>query len=158
MGSSVDRETTRPFLWNSSRGFLAYSKNKLLLLRGDMAMGIWARKYRYWSTGLWNRSREDNITCQTNELTFVTLVNKLCSFQKLHFVSETTDQPSWGWARVRCYQLSWRKPADGWWHRPPHSEAWTRTCSCPFAWKTDGKHVLLYGKAIPVMQQDRKNV
>lgn len=53
MGSSVDRETIRPFLWNSSRGFLAYSRNKLLLLRGDMAMGIWVRKYRYCSTGLW---------------------------------------------------------------------------------------------------------
>lgn len=90
----------------------------------------------------------------SNRWTNICNTNKLC-FQKLHFGSETTDQPSLGWARVRCYQLSWRKPADGWWHRPPRSEAWTRMCSCLFAWKKD---VLLYGKAIPVMQQDRNNV
>lgn len=44
MGSSVDRDTIRPFWWKSSSGFLAYSRKRLLLLSGDMAMGIWARK------------------------------------------------------------------------------------------------------------------
>lgn len=41
-----------PFWWKSGKGFLAYSRKRLLLLSGDMAMGIWARKYRYCSTGL----------------------------------------------------------------------------------------------------------
>lgn len=48
----MDRDTMSPFWWKSSRGFLAYSRKRLLLLSGDMAMGIRARKYRYCSTGL----------------------------------------------------------------------------------------------------------
>jgi len=42
----------RPFWWKSGNGFFAYSRKRLLLLSGDIAMGIWARKYRYCNTGL----------------------------------------------------------------------------------------------------------
>lgn len=39
MGSSVDRDTHRPLCRNSLRGFFEYSRNRLLLLSGDMAIG-----------------------------------------------------------------------------------------------------------------------
>lgn len=52
IGSSVDREIIRPFWRKSKKGFFAYSRNRLLLLNGDMAMGIWAKKNKYCSTGL----------------------------------------------------------------------------------------------------------
>jgi len=42
-GSSVDNETKRPWSKNCWKGFLVYSKNSALLLRGDIAIGICAR-------------------------------------------------------------------------------------------------------------------
>lgn len=52
IGSSVDSEIISPFWKKSKNGFLAYSRNKLLLLNGDIAMGIWAKKNKYCNTGL----------------------------------------------------------------------------------------------------------
>lgn len=60
IGSSVDSEIIRPFWRKSKKGFFAYSRNRLLLLNGDIAMGIWAKKNRYCNTGLCKESKNSN--------------------------------------------------------------------------------------------------
>lgn len=43
MGSSVERDTHRPLCRKSFSGLLEYSRNRPLLLSGDIAIGTWAR-------------------------------------------------------------------------------------------------------------------
>lgn len=77
----------RPFWWKSGSGFLAYSRKRLLLLSGDIAMGIWARKYRYCSTGLCKGEQ----SCQVTDKAAVTSTSSGSHLRSTQLLSQGSD-------------------------------------------------------------------